>query len=75
MREKTVFDFVGRSTKENFLKHRELIITNPDYDPDSDDLEIMKKLYENKEYDKLNYYVTINVLLSPRAHFKIYFFK
>jgi hypothetical protein len=43
MREKTVFDFVGRSTKENFLKHRELIITNPDYDPDSDDLEIMKK--------------------------------
>jgi hypothetical protein len=69
MREKTVFDFVADPTKENFLKHRELIITNPDYDPDSDDLKILKKLYENKEYDKLNYYVTINVLLSPRAHF------
>lgn len=69
MRQKTVFDFVADPTKENFLKHRELIITNPDYDPYSDDLEIMEKLYENKEYDKLNYYVTINVLLSPRAHF------
>ncbi|MFP3593154.1 DUF4919 domain-containing protein [Chryseobacterium sp. SIMBA_038] len=73
MREKTVFDFVADPTKENFLKHRELIITNPDYDPYSDDLDIMEKLYENKEYDKLNYYVTINVLLSPRAHFRKYF--
>lgn len=73
MREKTVFDFVADPTKENFLKHRELIITNPDYDPYSDDLDIMEKLYENKEYDKLNYYVTINVLLSPRAHFFKYF--
>lgn len=73
MRQETVFDFVADPTKENFLKHRELIITNPEYDPYSDDLEIMEKLYENKEFDKLNYYVTINVLLSPRAHFFKYF--
>ena len=73
MSQETVFDFVKDPTKENFLKSRELMITNPDYDPYSDDLEIMEELFENKEYDKLNYYVTINVLLSPRAHFIKYF--
>jgi hypothetical protein len=69
MRQETVFDFVKDPTKENFLKSRELIVTNPDYDAYSNDLEIMEKLLENKEYEKLNYYVTINMLLSPRAHF------
>jgi len=69
MRQETVFDFVADPTKENFLKSRELIVTNPDYDAYSDDLDIMEQLFENKEYEKLNYYVTINVLLSPRAHF------
>ncbi|MCA6068663.1 DUF4919 domain-containing protein [Chryseobacterium sp. RG1] len=73
MKQETVFDFVKDPTKENFLRSRELIITNPDYDPYSDDLDIMEKLFEDKEYDKLNYYVTINVLLSPRAHFIKYF--
>lgn len=73
MSQDTVFDFVKDPTKENFLKSRELIVTNPDYDPCSDDLSIMEKLFENKEYEKLNYYVTINVLLSPRAHFIKYF--
>lgn len=73
MSQETVFDFIKDPTKENFLKSRELIVTNPDYNPYSDDLNIMEKLYENKEYEKLNYYVTINVLLSPRAHFIKYF--
>lgn len=73
MSQETVFDFIKDPTKENFLKSRELIITNPDYDPYSNDLEIMERLFEDREYDKLNYYVNINVLLSPRAHFIKYF--
>ncbi|MCS3529996.1 DUF4919 domain-containing protein [Chryseobacterium sp. JUb7] len=73
MSQETVFDFIKDPTKENFLKSRELIVTNPDYNPYSDDLEIMEQLFENKEYEKLNYYVNINVLLSPRAHFIKYF--
>ncbi len=72
MRQKTVFDFVAGPTKENFLKHREMIITNPEYDPDSDDLEIMEQLYADRQYEKLNYYVTVNVLLSPKAYFLKY---
>lgn len=73
MSQETVFDFIKDPTKENFLKSRELIVTNPDYNPYSNDLEIMEQLFENKEYEKLNYYVNINVLLSPRAHFIKYF--
>jgi len=69
MSQETVFDFVKNPTKENFLKSRELVINSPDYDPYSEDLTIMEKLFEDKAYEKLNYYVTVNVLLSPKAHF------
>lgn len=69
MNQETVFDFVKNPTKENFLKSRELVINSPDYDPYSEDLTTMEKLFEDKAYEKLNYYVTVNVLLSPKAHF------
>lgn len=49
MSQETVFDLIKDPTKENFLTCRELVITSPDYNPHSDDVDIMEKLYQTKE--------------------------
>lgn len=68
-----VFEFLTDPTKETFLKCRELIINNPEYDPYSDDTGTMLDLLNSGKYEEVVKYVNINILLSPSAHIYKYF--
>jgi hypothetical protein len=68
-----VFEFLAEPTKETFLKCRELVITDPEYDPYSEDIENMQNLLHEGKFDEVIQYVNVNILLSPRAHIYKYF--
>ncbi len=68
-----VFEFLADPTKETFLKCRELVIRDPEYDPYSEDLETMQDLLNTGKFEEVIKYVNINILLSPRAHIYKYF--
>lgn len=68
-----VFEFLADPTKETFLKCRELVITDPEYDPYSEDIENMQNLLNEGKFDEVIQYVNVNILLSPRAHIYKYF--
>ncbi len=68
-----IFEFLTDPTKETFLKCRELVISNPEYDPYSQDSENMQNLLNNGKFEDVIQYVNINILLSPSAHIYKYF--
>ncbi|MFS4472261.1 DUF4919 domain-containing protein [Chryseobacterium sp. T20] len=68
-----VFEFLTDPTKETFLKCRELVINNPEYDPYSEDIENMQDLLNEGKFEEVIQYVNVNILLSPRAHICKYF--
>ncbi|WP_312301958.1 DUF4919 domain-containing protein [Chryseobacterium sp.] len=68
-----IFEFLTDPTKETFLKCRELVISNPEYDPYSQDTENMQNLLNNGKFEDVIQYVNINILLSPSAHIYKYF--
>jgi len=68
-----VFEFLADPTKETFLKCRELVINDPEYDPYSEDLENIQNLLNKGIFEEVIQYVNVNILLSPRAHIYKYF--
>lgn len=67
------FKFTTETTKENFSKSQQLIFSENDYDPYSDDLSNMEQLLDEGKFQEVVDYGSINILLSPRAHlFKNY---
>lgn len=68
-----VFEFLTDPTKETFLKCRELVINDPEYDPYSEDIENMQDLLNAGKFEEVIRYVNVNILLSPRAHIYKYF--
>lgn len=68
MNTKEFFKFIVESTKENFLKSRESVITHEKYNAYSNDFEVLSKLMEQEKYEEVIAYNEINSLLSPLAH-------
>lgn len=68
-----VFGFLTDPTKETFLKCRELVINDPEYDPYSEDIENIQDLLNEGKFEEVVQYVNVNILLSPRAHIYKYF--
>ncbi|MBB6332967.1 hypothetical protein HNP24_003970 [Chryseobacterium sediminis] len=68
-----VFEFLTDPTKETFLKCRELVINDPEYDPYSEDIENIQDLLNEGKFEEVIQYVNVNILLSPRAHIYKYF--
>ncbi|WP_288374665.1 DUF4919 domain-containing protein [uncultured Chryseobacterium sp.] len=68
-----VFEFLTDPTKETFLKCRELVINDPEYDPYSEDLENIQDLLNEGKFEEVILYKNVNILLSPRAHIYKYF--
>ncbi|WP_426477227.1 DUF4919 domain-containing protein [Chryseobacterium sp. CBSDS_008] len=68
-----VFEFLTDPTKETFLKCRELVISDPEYDPYSEDIENLQDLLNEGKFEEVIRYANINILLSPRAHICKYF--
>ncbi len=63
------FNFILNTTKENFTKSQKEVFSDKDYNPYSNDLEIIEDLLDKSEFNKAVEYNNINILLSPRAHF------
>ncbi|PRB00323.1 hypothetical protein CQ046_19380 [Chryseobacterium sp. MYb7] len=68
-----VFEFLTDPTKETFLKCRELVINDPEYDPYSEDIENIQDLLNEGKFEEVIRYTNVNILLSPRAHIYKYF--
>ncbi|ALR29131.1 hypothetical protein ATE47_00580 [Chryseobacterium sp. IHB B 17019] len=68
-----VFDFLTDPTKENFLKCRELVINDPDYDPYSKDTGNVQDLLDEGKFEEVIKYVNVNILLSPGVHIYKFF--
>lgn len=68
-----VFEFLADPTKETFLKCREVVINDPEYDPYSEDIENMQDLLNEGKFEEVIQYINVNILLSPRAHIYKYF--
>ncbi|MEI7486853.1 MAG: hypothetical protein WCJ72_05495 [Chryseobacterium sp.] len=68
-----VFEFLTDPTKETFLKCREIVINDPEYDPYSKDIENIQTLLNGGEFQEVITYLNINILLSPSAHIYKYF--
>lgn len=68
-----IFEFLTDPTRETFLKCREIVISDPEYDPYSDDTGNMQDLLNSGKFEEVAKYVNINILLSPSAHIYKYF--
>ncbi|MEJ5048326.1 DUF4919 domain-containing protein [Chryseobacterium culicis] len=68
-----VFEFLTDPTKETFLKCREMVLSDPEYDPYSEDIENMQVLLNEGKFEEVVQYTNVNILLSPRAHIYKYF--
>lgn len=68
-----VFEFLTDPIKETFLKCREIVINDPEYDPYSKDIENIQTLLNKGEFQEVIMYLNINILLSPSAHIYKYF--
>ncbi|MFD1605822.1 DUF4919 domain-containing protein [Flavobacterium artemisiae] len=65
---KEIFSFFRETSKKSFLKSQSIIINHEDYDPYSEDLNILENLLDEEEYSEVINYNEINIMLSPRAH-------
>lgn len=68
-----VFEFLSDPTRETFLKCRELVINDPEYDPYSEDTGNIQKLLNEEKFQEVVKYVNVNILLSPSVHIFKYF--
>ena len=66
---KDFFKFVLETTKENFTHTQNIVFSDEDYNPYSDDLQVIEDFLSKDEFEKAVAYNNINVILSPRAHF------
>ena len=62
------FYFISNTIKKNFINSQNIVFSNAEYNPYSEDLNIMKNLLDSNEFKKLVEYNNINTILSPRAH-------
>lgn len=65
---KEIFSFIRETNKENFLQAQSIIINHEDYDPYSEDLNILENLLDEEQYSEVINYNDINIMLSPKAH-------
>ncbi len=63
------FKFLSETTKENFLAVQQIVYSDESYNPYSEDLNILEEQLDNDEFEEVVKYVSVNILLSPRAHF------
>lgn len=68
-----IFEFLKDPTKESFLKSREIVINDPEYNPYSDDTGNLLELLNEGKFEEVIRYVNVNILLSPGAHIYKYF--
>ena len=68
-----VFEFLTDPNREIFLKCRDLVINDPEYDPYSNDTGNMLDLLNQEKFEDVVKYANINILLSPGAHIYKYF--
>jgi Domain of unknown function (DUF4919) len=63
--------FLSDPVRENFLRIREQILTDPRYEPYSDDIDDLQELFVQEKFDELSRSFMEhfpNLLLSPRLH-------
>ncbi|WP_111684154.1 DUF4919 domain-containing protein [Winogradskyella tangerina] len=63
------FKFILETNKENFTNSQKEIFSDKDYNPYSNDLEVLEEFLSTQQFDKAVAFNNINLLLSPRAHF------
>ena len=63
------FNFITDTTKENFVAAQQLVFSDKDYNPYSDDLDEIVELLDNDDFEKVEAWFSVNILLSARAHF------
>lgn len=63
------FKFLSETTKENFLAAQQVVFSDESYNPYSEDLNILEEQLDNDEFEEVVKCVSVNILLSPRAHF------
>lgn len=63
------FKFLSETTKENFLASQQIVFSDESYNPYSEDLNILEQQLDNDEFEAVIECVSVNILLSPRAHF------
>lgn len=61
------YDFTLVLTNTNYLHSQDFVFNHDGYNPYSNDLDILKQLLENNEYQKVIDYNTINTVLSTDA--------
>ena len=66
--ENDFFKFIVEPSKENFLAARDTVVRHPDYEPYSDDLDVLEKLLDDGKYEEAAKFNNINLFLSARAH-------
>lgn len=64
----TFFDFIMNTTNENFTSSQNEVFSHPNYNPYSDDLDILEDFLDKNELSKAIEFNNINIILSPRAH-------
>ncbi|WP_299619296.1 hypothetical protein [uncultured Tenacibaculum sp.] len=62
------FDFIMDTTCVNFTSSQKEVFDHSNYDPYSDDLNIIEEFLDKNELSKAIEYNSINLILSPRAH-------
>lgn len=63
----TFFDFILDTTKDKFLASQAIVFSHEDYNPYSDDLNVMEDLLEEGKYEAVVGYSSVNILLSFKA--------
>lgn len=64
----TFFDFIINTTNVNFTSSQKEVFKHSNYNPYSDDLDIIEEFLDKNELAKAAEYNNINLILSPRAH-------
>jgi len=62
------FNFISETTKENFQSAQQEVFSDNAYNPYSDDLDLIEELLDENKFDEAVNYLSVNVLLSARAH-------
>lgn len=62
------FNFLMNTTNENFTASQNQVFNHSDYNPYSEDLNLIEDLLDKNDLEQAIAYNNINVILSPRAH-------
>lgn len=61
--------FLENPSHANYMKAINHVMNHKDYNPYSDDLDILTGFLDDQKYDEAIAHMNVNLLLSPRAHF------